>query len=326
MGELSYSEAVRTAQTEWRSWRANGANSLKRLHQTVEVSPRLAQQFQSTIIDAMPVSSDTKSAIAAQHPPLIMGWALGPDDRSDDDAFDSKSSMRVHIPRSFSRRKTQEFMNGIMWINELITGRASRDTILALQGQPIHTKAGLLSRAFLNADFVQSEMETHTSGQTQLAQLLQNPRARTNIYNAWFSNDQAYMNQYLTRSTGMNLNDFTLNAGKIQNYEALAHEMTEKNINGGGYMMGRGIAYVQGRWPWAYTVMTAAPFVIGKYLHFDSLSGIASASIFAFLYGKLFTRLNQAAPSALAHEMIHYLAEGENHMGWYGASFSTRRR
>ncbi|MBP9814399.1 hypothetical protein KBC80_04400 [Candidatus Woesebacteria bacterium] len=325
MRELSYKEAIRTAQTEWRNWRANGADSLRRKHQTIEVPTRLAQQFQETIIDALPVSSDTKSAITAQHPPLIMGWALGPDDRKSE-AYRSNNFMYMQIPRSFSKRKIAEYMNGILWVNELITSRASRDTLQALHNKPMHTKKGLLSRAFLNADFVQSDMELGTAQQTKLAQLLQDPNARANIFNAWFSNDHAYMNRYLSKSAGMSLTEMTIKIGKIQNYNSMMSQMTEKNANGGGYQMGHGIAHVQGPWPWAYTVMTAAPFVIGKYIHLDSWSGITSAALFASLYGKLLMRLNQMAPSALAHETVHYLAEGEKHMGWYAATYGVRRR
>ena len=325
MRELSYKEAIRTAQTEWRSWRANGAGSLQRKHQTIEIPTRFVQQFQDTLIDALPVSADTKSSIAAQHPPLIMGWALGPDDRRSD-AFPSNNFMVMQIPRSFSKRKTAEYMNGIMWVNELITGRASRDTLLALQHNAIYTPKGMFSRAFLNADFVQSAMETQNVQQTQLAQLLREPKNRSNIYNAWFSNDHAYMNRYLGESIGMSLTDLTLSIGKIQNYNAIMNQMTEKNANGGGYNMGHGVAYVQGSWPWAYTIMAAAPFVIGKYMHFDSWSGITSASLFTLLYSKLLMRLNQMAPSAFAHETIHYLAEGEKHMGWYAAAYGLRRR
>lgn len=305
---ISFRDAVRLGQQAWQEKRATGFARLTRKHQIIDLPLNVTSALQRSVVDHLPIPVSIKHQVANEHPPLLMGWSTGIDDRDRKEIYRPTIPVEMHLEIPDIPVDDTIFVNGVLWLNEAVTGKTTQRVIQNLKCMP-HSTTERLLRRYAYKPYGETGA-TFPRPVAPFLELLDKPVIRDELMAAWFSGDTAWASDITQHETGRDIYAWTHTAG-------LPNRYAQSRSDGGTYALAHGVAHVSDRFIWLPT-LTMLTCTIGGALtkNPDIITAIPSLGLFLVSI-KLFKDSARAAVTHFMHEITHYLGEGEGHIGWY---------
>lgn len=312
---FSHKQAVELGQTTWQRLRRRGLRSLSVPFQTIDMSPCWSQTLHEMVTMALPVSEQTRAHLRRTHVPLLLGISLGPDHREQQLHREiAKYSVTLDTPST--RTHGGDFVEGMYWTDEVITGHATTLAVQAIKKQHPRTMRERHIRHFATTAFAKTD-RTFPDRVKAFDMLLQDPAIRTPILDAWFRGDYRRAEGLIRKYTGFDLAAFTTRLGRSGSYHEQTPEKPQNFFQSkGGYLGGTGLIDVRVPIAWLLPVSLGVDVSFIKTEPQNILTH-AGTFLFSYIFGLMTSNVLSFTTTAFIHESVHAGAEGDTHIGYF---------